>query len=952
MAFKPIEIVINAKDNASAVFGRLQTLIAAVGAAILSYFGVSAFAGAVKGAANFEEAMSRVKAATDGTAEEMAALRKAAEDAGANTKYTSVEAAGALENLAKAGLSAKDSVAALPAVLSLAQAGDIALGQASEYVTKAVMGMGLSFNDAGRVADVLAKGANATNTSVEGLAQALSYAAPVANTLGISLESTVAIIGKFADAGIDASRAGTALNSVLSQFANPASQFRRELASAGIITNDFEKALHELAAKGPEGARAINAVGLEAGPALRALLNQGMGALDELTGKLRDAEGSAASTAKTMSDNLNGSIKGLSSVWDSLTTALATPVLPVLKQAFEELATALRGIVADGTVTKFGDSIATAFKNGIDYVRQFLLTIDFQVVITKLQTFAEETNAAFAKVGEYATNAGNTLQLVWGVMTAGSNAVLTVIYGLGTVFAEVASGIMTGVSKLRAGLASVTFGSLSESFKLAAADAVLAAEGFSDAAQAMRDKAAQSLQDTADAAQKARDGFFGLAGTMDQTAGSAQQSDRAMSRMAEVLTQAADANTAARQAIEKKARADEAARIAAQQHRDSLVQLRAEYQQFVQAGNLDAAAVKLEQINKKLRETPGAAADAGKAAQDAAEQLKAAFDRLGVVSSQALKDQAANARRDYEIIKNSGVATAEDLSGAFKKAAEDAIAANKGVAPSWVAAEAAARGVRIEVGEGGKSVVTLRNEFERAASTSGSASANIRNQWSGVRNSINEASDAAREFKRRMNDKYGRPGQNGSNGEQLGDGVQQIGSGGAQFRNKDGFTSDAKGNVQQQWVWTRAAIIEYLQQAGLDELLAEDLAKQFTNADGTVPYVANDAQKRWGGQFGTLAQALGNMADYYKYGDGKFEASQRVAFLKGADSGTTPKSAPEVERPSNNSMFGSQSVTINLQVNGQDQGRVRTDTEGEQTMQRTIRTLMSELERSKSLTGL
>jgi TP901 family phage tail tape measure protein len=158
MAFKPIEIIINAKDNASAVFGRLQTLIAAVGAAILSYLGVSAFAGAVKGAANFEEAMSRVKAATDGTAEEMAALRKAAEDAGANTKYTSVEAAGALENLAKAGLSAKDSVAALPAVLSLAQAGDIALGQASEYVTKAVMGMGLSFNDAGRVADVLAKG--------------------------------------------------------------------------------------------------------------------------------------------------------------------------------------------------------------------------------------------------------------------------------------------------------------------------------------------------------------------------------------------------------------------------------------------------------------------------------------------------------------------------------------------------------------------------------------------------------------------------------------------------------------------------------------------------------------------------------------------------------------------------------------------------------------------------
>ena len=36
-------------------------------------------------------------------AEEMVAHKKAAEDAGANTKFTSVEAAGALENLAKAG---------------------------------------------------------------------------------------------------------------------------------------------------------------------------------------------------------------------------------------------------------------------------------------------------------------------------------------------------------------------------------------------------------------------------------------------------------------------------------------------------------------------------------------------------------------------------------------------------------------------------------------------------------------------------------------------------------------------------------------------------------------------------------------------------------------------------------------------------------------------------------
>ncbi|PIG08789.1 phage tail tape measure protein [Comamonas sp. 26] len=312
------------------------------------------------------------------------------------------------------------------------------------------------------LADVLAKGANATNTSVEGLAQALSYAAPVANTLGVSLESTVAIIGKFADAGIDASRAGTALNSIMSQFANPLSSFRKELGAAGIVTTNFEEALHQLAAKGKDGERAINAVGLEAGPALRALLNQGMGALDELTGKLREAGGSAEATAKTMADNLNGSLKGLSSMWETVTQVLGKPVLPVVRKGVDELTGALRKAVDNGLVERFGQTLATAFENGLKFFRAFAANVNFDVVVLRLQVFASETGETLQRIGQYATNAGNTVQLAWGVMTAGVNGVLTAIYGLGAAFAQVASKVMAGVAMLRSGLASVTFGGLTD----------------------------------------------------------------------------------------------------------------------------------------------------------------------------------------------------------------------------------------------------------------------------------------------------------------------------------------------------------------------------------------------------------------------------------------------------------------------------------------------------------
>lgn len=715
MALKPIEILINAKDNASGVFDRLSNKLKVVGAAVAGYFGIKAFAGIVEGAAEFEGALSRVKAATGASADEMARLKQAAEDAGANTKYTSVEAAAALENLAKAGLSAGDAIETLPAVLALAQAGDIELATSAEYVTKAVMGMGLAFSDAGRVADVLAMGANATNTSVEGLAQALSYAAPTAASLGVSLEGTVAIIGKFADAGIDASRAGTALNSIMSQFSDPASKFRKELADIGITTGDFETALKALAESGGRGAKAINAVGLEAGPALKALLNQGMPALTELKDKLEGAAGSAAEVAKTMGDNLTGAMTGLGSAWDTVKNVLGTPVLPVLKDGVDQLAGAFRSAVSDGTVAKFGEAIATGFQAGIQWAKEFLAQVDFTALAASLRAFADRAGEAFAQLGEYASNAGNIVKTAYGVMSAGTNAVLAAIYGIGSVFSEMASTVLAGVAKLREGLATITFGKLSESFKLAADDARSMAQGFGEAAQAMRDKAAGALADVADGAQLARDGFAGLTGAATAAAPAIGALGAAQAQANKELEAGASAAAAAGVAAQKKAQADQQSAQAAEEHRAALATLRAEYAALVASGNLQAAAEKLGEINKALRDTGPAAQDAGKAAEAAAARIAEAFSALGITSTAVLKTQADNAKAAYDTIRAAGTSTAQDIGAAFKAAADKAIAANNGIAPSWVAAQAAAQGYSVAVDVAGKSTLELKSKTDAAA---------------------------------------------------------------------------------------------------------------------------------------------------------------------------------------------------------------------------------------------
>lgn len=112
--------------------------------------------------------------------------------------------------------------------------------------------------------------------------------------------------------------------------------------------------------------------------------------------------------------------------------------------------------------------------------------------------------------------------------------------------------------------------------------------------------------------------------------------------------------------------------------------------------------------------------------------------------------------------------------------------------------------------------------------------------------------------------------------ERLAAGVERVGQG---YRNKDGFTSDALGKAETQGIWTRAAIVDYLKQAGLDELLARNLSEQFLDSNGDVPYEAGDVQKKWAGKFGTLSEALGKMAEYYRFDDaGQLEANALLEF--------------------------------------------------------------------------
>ena len=87
---------------------------------------------AVVASANFDQGMSKVQAATGETAANMDRLRDAAIDAGASTAFSATEAAGAIENLSKAGVSTSDiRSGGLAGALVLAAAGEMQVADAA-----------------------------------------------------------------------------------------------------------------------------------------------------------------------------------------------------------------------------------------------------------------------------------------------------------------------------------------------------------------------------------------------------------------------------------------------------------------------------------------------------------------------------------------------------------------------------------------------------------------------------------------------------------------------------------------------------------------------------------------------------------------------------------------------------------------------------------------------------
>jgi TP901 family phage tail tape measure protein len=275
----------------------------------------------IRSFADFDLQMKKVKAISGATADEFDLLKNKARELGANTSFTAVQAGEAFESLARMGVTVKEQMKMTNGVLALAEGQMISLSKSAEIVNTTLITFQKQGINATNVVDMLTTASNNSNNSVETLAGALKAGGVVASEAGVSMNETIAVFMKMAEAGKKSEEAGTALRNILINMISPNTDAKNAFSSLGIeifnsegkmrnffdIINEMKTGFKGLTQEQADN-YAIAIAGRENYTAFKALMSETGTALEQYKAKLDEATGSAKKQIDEM--------QGLSKNWD------------------------------------------------------------------------------------------------------------------------------------------------------------------------------------------------------------------------------------------------------------------------------------------------------------------------------------------------------------------------------------------------------------------------------------------------------------------------------------------------------------------------------------------------------------------------------------------------------------------------------------------------------------
>ena len=344
-------------DNAekrSKTFGETMKGIAAKVTAVVAAFKM--LASTTKIITNFEAAQSRLASILGTTVEGLGRMTDSAIELGRKTQYTASQVTDLQTELAKLGFAEADILSMQESVLKFAAAVGTDLASAAARAGATMRGFGLTAEQTSDMLNVMAVSTSKSALSFNYLDSTLGKLVPVAKSFGLDTEGTVALLGTLANAGIDASSAGTSLRNIFIQLANADSKLNQTLGKQPKTMEELIEAFAKLRDRGLELGEATELTDKRSASMFLTLVN---GADDcyELYKELGNANGALDDMYETMTHNVKGAVDQVKSAWEGFvlslrgSTGILYTVLTNVRDLIGELNYALFQSAKEGTET-------------------------------------------------------------------------------------------------------------------------------------------------------------------------------------------------------------------------------------------------------------------------------------------------------------------------------------------------------------------------------------------------------------------------------------------------------------------------------------------------------------------------------------------------------------------------------------------------------------------------
>jgi|GEM_PF-1015035 len=321
----------------------------------------------VRVAAGFEEAMINVGVISRANEDQLADLSQQAKELGRTTMFTASEVADGMGFLAMAGFNVDQVMGSMENTLNLAAAGNMELGRSADIVSNILTGYGKDVEDLEKISDILVGTFTRSNTSLDQLGSAFTYAGPIAAAAGMDFAETAAVLGRLGDAGYQGTLGGTALRGAIVRLLAPTKGAAAAMDELDVSLSDIIEDGEDLDTEMAGVAEAMKQIGLtvtdsegrmlafadimqqleghaddvglmaslfgqRAGPAMAALLSQGSDSVRELTDELDALDGEAKRVADARMEGFTGQMRAFRSAVEGAQIAIGNALLPALTE--------------------------------------------------------------------------------------------------------------------------------------------------------------------------------------------------------------------------------------------------------------------------------------------------------------------------------------------------------------------------------------------------------------------------------------------------------------------------------------------------------------------------------------------------------------------------------------------------------------------------------------------